>query len=97
MLLFRFHNERDLCSHRVDRIHNIIILFKRKFVCIFRQKKTLVRAHLCIRIDRQNAILHYIHLILPDCISRCNNLSIEIGQAHLVIIDQIKGTYSTSY
>ena len=34
--LFCFHHQRNFCSDRIYRCHNIIIFFKRKVLCIFR-------------------------------------------------------------
>ena len=56
-----------------------------------------MRFHLHVRIDFQHALFHHIGLIFSHCFSGCNDLSVQIGKADLVVINQVKSTYTTSY
>ena len=56
-----------------------------------------MNADICIRIDIQNPLLHHIRLVFADGLSRSNNLTVQIGQTDLVIIDQIKCSDTASH
>ena len=50
-----------------------------------------------IRVNLQHTLFHDCGLVFAYCFAGCNDLAVEIGEAHLVIIDQIKGTHTASY
>ena len=50
-----------------------------------------------IRIDLQHPFFHHIRFIFSYGFSRSNNLTVQIGQAYLIIIDQIKGSDTASH
>ena len=73
------HNTFKLCCHCIHGIYNIVIFFKRKVICIFRQKKTLIGSHIHIRIDFQHPLLHHLYFVLSNGLTRGNNLTVQVG------------------
>lgn len=63
---------------------------KIKIVRIFRQIKAFVYLYLRFRIDIQNAFFHYVYFIFSDTASRRNNLTVDVGEADLIIVYQHK-------
>ncbi len=57
----------------------------------FPEEKALMDMHIHIRIDLQHPFFHHIRFIFPTVFPGSNNLTVQIGEAYLVIIDQIKG------
>ena len=53
--------------------------------------------HIDIRIDIKHTFFHYFGFIFSYRFSRCDNLAVQIGQAYLVIIDQIKRSHTTPH
>ena len=52
--------------------------------------------YICVRIDIQDPLLHHFRFIFSDCLMGRNNLTVQIRQTHLIIIDQIKGSNAAS-
>ena len=50
--------------------------------------------HLHIRIDFEHALFHNFCFIFTNRLSCCDDLTIQIRQTYLVIIDQIKISYA---
>ena len=52
--------------------------------------------YVCLRIDVQHTLFHHINLVFPYCFSRSYDLPVQIREAYLVIIHEIKCSYSTT-
>ena len=52
--------------------------------------------YICVRIDIQNPLLHHFRFIFSDCLMGRDDLTVQICQAHLIVIDQIKCTNPAS-
>ena len=92
----RPHDDLDLCRHRVHRIDHIGIFRKVELIRIFREIKALSDLDLGIWIDIQDPVAHDFRLILSNCLSRRDDLAVDICQADLIIVHQHKGTDSAS-
>ena len=46
--------------------------------------------HDCVRIDVVHALLSYVHLVLTDGLARCDDLTIDVRQTYLVVIDEVE-------
>ena len=86
----RLHDKLDLAGHGIDRVHHIIIFFEVKSCCRLRHKKSLVCIDGRLRIDVQNTFLCRIHLVLADRAVRRDDLTVQVREAYLVVIDQIQ-------
>ena len=47
-------------------------------------------------INIQNAIFCHIHLVFSNRTAGCNNLAVNIGQTHFIIIDKVQGAHTAS-
>ena len=47
-----------------------------------------------LRIDIQNPLPHDLCLIPPDTAVQCDNLTVQIGQADLIPVNQIQGAHA---
>ena len=56
-----------------------------------------MRLHIHLGIDRQDPLLHDLGLEASHGFSCGDDLPVQIGQAHSVIIDQIDGTNAAAY
>ena len=52
---------------------------------------------LCLWVDVKDAVPHDIDFIFTNGASGCNDLTVQIGEADFVIVDQIQFTNSTSH
>ena len=55
-----------------------------------------MHTYIRFRIDIQDPFLHNVRFIFSDCLIGRNNLTVQIRQTHLIIIDQIKGSNAAS-
>ena len=65
---------------------------KVKLVLSVRKVKGLISSDHAVRIDFVNPFLCDIYFKFPNCLSRCQDLSVDVGQAYPVVIDQIQCT-----
>jgi hypothetical protein len=61
-----------------------------KFLRRIRQIKGLVCPHFAARIDFADSLGGYIHLVFSNGLSCREDLPVNVGQADLVVIDQIQ-------
>ena len=47
--------------------------------------------------ERRDAVPHDLHLIFPYGAARCNDLTVQIGEADLVIVDQIDSSHTAAH
>ena len=90
------YHQRDLRRHSIHSIDNIIVFFEGKFIGIFRQEEALVHLHLCVGIDLQYALPHRVRLVLAHGSARRNDLPVQVGQAHPVVVDQVKRAHAAA-
>ena len=90
------HDQFDLRCDSIDSIDDIIVLIKREIRSVFRKEKACVRIHFRIRIDVQNTLFHDVGLISSNGFTGGNDLTVYIGLADFIVIDQIQSTYTTS-
>ena len=64
---------------------------KRKRIRIFRQEKAFMDVNFRIGIDLQHPVTHHFDFVLPHSFSRRYDLTVQICQTYLVIIDEVKG------
>ena len=50
--------------------------------------------HIRLRIDLQDSLLHDLCLITAHGLSRRNNLTVQVRQAHLIVIHQVKSLHA---
>ena len=91
------HDDLQFGGHRIHGVHDIVVLFKRKLIGIFRKKKAVVDIHLYIGIDLLHAVAHHLCLIFSHRFSGGNDLPVQIGQADLIIINQIKASNAAAH
>ena len=94
---FGFHDELDLCSYGIYCIYNIIILGKVKLILGFWKVEAFVDINFCLWVDVEDAVFHNIDFVFADSASGGDDLTVQVGEADFVIIDQIKFTNSTSH
>ena len=85
-------NDLNLAGDRVNGIDNIIIGMEIKQICVFREEKGSVGIDRNGGIDISDPRPGSVYLVLSDGTADCENLAIEIGEAHPVIIDQIQSS-----
>ena len=95
--LFRLHDQRNLCRHSIDCVHDIRIARKIELVSRLRQIEALVYLHLAVRVDVENAVTHDLRLIFSHGAARCDDLTVQVGEADLVIVDQIDGSHTAPH
>ena len=95
--LLRLHDQRNLCRHSIDCIHDIRIAGKIELVLCLWQIEALVHLHLAVRVDVENAVTHDLRLIFSHGAARCDDLTVQIGEADLIIVDQIDGSHTASH
>jgi len=83
-------NDLLFAGNGVDGIHHIVILGKIELVGGVRHEKGLVSRHLAVGIDVQNAVPGHIHLVFCNGAAGGQNLPVQVGDADLVVIDQIQ-------
>lgn len=52
--------------------------------------------NLCLRVDGVYTFLHDIYLVFADGLPGSDDLTVNIRQTDLIVIDQIKGSYTTA-
>ena len=82
------HGELDLCRDGVDRVNDIVKGRKIKGVCILRQEKLVTDRHGGVRIDVADTVTRYVGLECSDRTAKCNELTVQIGFADRVVIDE---------
>ena len=87
--LLTLHDKRYFRCHGIYCIYNIIILFKWKCICIFRQEKSLIDIYRYLWIYLQNTLTHNIYFVFSDRFSRCDKLAVKICKADFIVIYQI--------
>ena len=75
----------------IHRVHHIVIGLKVKGFRVFRQEEAGVGRHLHIGVDLQDPGLHGLYLQLPNGFPGGNDLPVQVGQAHPVVIHQVNG------
>ena len=95
--LLRLHDQRNLCRHGIDCVHDVRIARKIELVSRLRQIEALVHLHLTVRVNVEDAVPHDLHLIFPYGAARCNDLTVQIGEADLVIVDQIDSSHTAAH
>ena len=53
--------------------------------------------HIDIRIDIKHTFFHHFGFIFSYRFSRCDNLAVQIGETHLIIVNQVKSTDPTPH
>lgn len=52
--------------------------------------------HLCVGIDLQYALPHCVRLVLAHGSARCDDLPVQVGQAHPIVVDQVKRAHAAA-
>ena len=94
--LLAFHHQRQLAGNGVDGVHHIVVLGKIEIVLRLRAKEAPVGGHLDVGVDIVDALFRYIHLILPYRAAGGDDLTVEVGQADLIVIDQIQCAHAAA-
>ena len=63
---------------------------------ILGQEEAGMDAHICLGIDLQDAIAHDFDLLLSHCFHSGDDLAVHVGQAHLIVVDQVEGAYAAA-
>ena len=50
--------------------------------------------HLCVGINLHNALPHRVRLVLAHGSARRNDLPVQVGQAHPIVVDQVKRAHA---
>ena len=85
------HDQFQLAGNGVNRIHDIIVLRKIKLMRGIRHIKRLICIDLDILIDVVQTLRRHIHLVFSNRAAQGNNLTVDIGQTNLVIVNQVNG------
>ena len=88
--LLALHHQRQFAGDGVNGVHHIVVLGKVELVLCFRAKEAPVGGHFDIRVNVVDALRSHIYLILPYRAAGGDDLAVEVGQADLIIIDQIQ-------
>ena len=80
----------QLSGHGINGVHDIIITRKIKLLRRLRRVKSFIGVNACIRVDLMDALLRHIYLILPHSFPRSKQLTVQVGQAYPVVINQIQ-------
>ena len=73
-----------LVFKRIYRINDEIEIIEMEFLSSFCRINPLQCNNLSMRIDFQKSLPQHIHLHLPHSLGGCHQLSVDIGNAHLV-------------
>ena len=87
----------DVCKERIHDINPNCEVTVHKCFFLPENAEEFQFAQYDYVVDVQHSLLHHICFILSNSLSRSNNLTVQIRQAHLIIINQIKMTDSASY
>ena len=85
-------DQLELAGYGVDRIHNVVILGEIELRSGLRRVKGFVNVDLAVRIDIVNTLGGGLYLVLTDRLAGSDDLAIDVGQAHLIIVDEVKCT-----
>ena len=83
-------NQIQLGRYGINGINDVVILLEIKFISLFRQIETFIRLHMAVRIDGFHSSFGHINFIHTDGICSSDNLTVEVGQRHLIIVNQIQ-------
>ena len=86
----RLLHEAQLRRHGVDGIHHIVVFLEGKPIHVLRQHEALAHPDICLGIDLQHPLGHDFCLVLSHGPARGDDLAVQVGQAHLVVVDQVK-------
>ena len=89
-----FFDQHQLGGNRINGVHHVIKAGKIKFPGSFRCEKAGAHIHPGLGINRKDALFHNLHLFFPDGGAGGDQLAVDIGQAHLVVVHQHEGTYT---
>ena len=88
--LLALHHKGQLAGDGVNGIHHIVVLGKVELVLCFRAKEAPVGGHPDVRVNVVDALCSHIYFILPYRTAGGDDLAVEVGQADLIIINQIQ-------
>ena len=91
------HNKRDFARYRVNRVHDVVIIGKTKLICRVGHIKSFMGGYPDVGIDFGNPLCGNVHLVFPYGFVRGVNLAVDVGQTHLVIIDQVNRAHAGAH
>ena len=86
------HDHGQLTSDGIDGIHHVIVLGKIELVLGVRRVESLVDVDHGIGVDLQNAVTGDLDLVLAHGFAGRQNLAVDVGQADLIVIDEVQRT-----
>ena len=88
--LLTLHHQRQFAGDRVDGVHHIVVLGKIELILGLRSKKALMGGDLNIGVDVVDALLRHLYLVLSHGAAGGNDLTVQVGQADLVVVDKVQ-------
>ena len=94
--LFGLDDEGDLARHRVDGVHDVIVLGEIELILRLRGEEGLVGGDPDVGVDVVDPLLGHIHFILPHGLAGGDDLAVEVGQADLIVVDEVQRAHAAA-
>ena len=94
--LFCLDHQRDLPRNGINGIHDVIILGEIELILRLRSEERLVGGHFDVGVDIVDAFCGHIHLILAHRLVGGHDLAVEVGEADLVVVDQVQRSHAAA-
>ena len=94
--LLGLDHQRNLAGDGVDGIHHVVVLGEIELVLRLRGEEGLVGRDLDVGVDLVDALFRHIHLILPHRLAGGHDLAVQVGQADLIVVDEVQRTHAAA-
>ena len=94
--LLALHDQRELAGDGVDGVHNIVELGEIEAVLRLGAEEGLVGRDLDVGVDVVDPLFRHIHLIFAHGLAGGDDLAVQVGQADLVVVDEVEGTHAAA-
>ena len=94
--LLGLDHKGDLAGDGVDGVHHIVVLGKVELILRFGGEEDLVSRDLDVGVDVMDALFRHIHLVLAHRLAGGHDLTVQVGQADLVVIDEVQRTHTAA-
>ena len=92
--LLGLDHKGDLAGDGVDGVHHIVVLGKVELILRFGGEEGLVGRDLDVGVDVMDALFRHIHLVLAHRLAGGHDLTVQVGQADLVVVDEVQRTHT---
>ena len=93
---FRLQHKRNFPRHRINGVHYVIKRCEIKLRLRLGQIEAPMGHHFRLRVDGQDPFLHCVHLVLPQCLVRRNDLPVQVGKTDHIIVYQFQMSHAAA-